>query len=172
MYPRKPRGVLALFSTAFALLVAGAPAVKAQWCYVFSSSSAGITVSANITITSQTLVISSQAGRLINFNYTGNYTETVGGITVSGSGPAVNSSVAYASDLGGAVPHTALIMGSSTQPGSTAVMNGVLWAVSLNGTGDLLPNPMVLRRLCRQFRHGNMTRGAVSRRRETSSPSI
>ena len=127
---------MSLFAAALPLLF-NVPAARAQ-CYVFSSSAAGISVTANITITSQTINnITPGQTRFTTFNYTGSYTETIGNLTLVGNGPQVNATIGYVG-IPGTVPWTSLIMGSG---GLTSNLNnGVMWAVSLNGTGDLLPN--------------------------------
>ena len=125
----------------YILALLSVPAAHAQYCYVFSNSAAGISVSLNIIIGSQRVLNSTPPGqtRFIQFNYTGDYTETIGAVNLSGSGPSVNATIGY-QGVPNTTPYTNLIFGSASTPDTTAGMAGIHFAVSLYGMGDLLPN--------------------------------
>ncbi len=114
------------------LLLAGVSSASAQ-CYVFSSSAAGVTVSLNITITNQILLSTPGGGLTTIIVYTGSYSETVGGTTISASAPG-NGSIMYDA---GAAPATILSLGAV---GFGATPGSYDFSIYLVGAGNLLPN--------------------------------
>ena len=135
-----PRFFVTFLPLVAALLACGSSAQAA--CYAFTSSAAGITVTADITITNQTIQnLTPGQTRIIKFSYTGNFTETIGTLTLTDSGTVTNAVGITYEGVPGTVPWTALVMGSAAGPkGSQIGYATPVWAVSLNGTGDLLPN--------------------------------